>query len=346
MAQEKVPEFLGGVPPGGTTGQVLEKASNTDNDTAWATDDTGGGGGGSSTLLHGGCFLQRVDNTNIRLIPHGHGKLTIPGNSFPSSAVTLTVPDTFVNLTVSGLASGSIYLVFAYNNSGSLALEVKNASSLNEDYIRNTPASGSTYDARIAIRRYYTGSQWNTDWTRVLVGAFVTGSGGVVSANAFNQLNFRSYYNELNSSATSNSYNLYAATTSSLSLAQSSSLTSISDLEIQAITFNFEDFAYQNLEITAYPTSSSSSFKRIGVRCTRHPLSTTASTAKTVYALTTLGMPVSATSHLNDFTFGYAGISIAQTIFRAEANAPEAGMTLLDRSHRVLITNNRVFMGT
>jgi len=33
-----------GVPPGGTTGQVLAKKSNTDNDTEWV-DQTGGGGG-------------------------------------------------------------------------------------------------------------------------------------------------------------------------------------------------------------------------------------------------------------------------------------------------------------
>ena len=35
------------VPPGGTTGQALKKASNTDFDLAWVDDATGGGGGGS-----------------------------------------------------------------------------------------------------------------------------------------------------------------------------------------------------------------------------------------------------------------------------------------------------------
>lgn len=35
-----------GVPIGGTTGQVLKKASNADHDTVWGTDNTGGGGGG------------------------------------------------------------------------------------------------------------------------------------------------------------------------------------------------------------------------------------------------------------------------------------------------------------
>jgi hypothetical protein len=36
-----------GVPPGGTTNQVLAKASDADYDTAWVT---GGGGGGSGTV--------------------------------------------------------------------------------------------------------------------------------------------------------------------------------------------------------------------------------------------------------------------------------------------------------
>lgn len=40
----------GGVPAGGTTGQVLKKVSNTDYDYAWDTDQTGGGGGALNDL--------------------------------------------------------------------------------------------------------------------------------------------------------------------------------------------------------------------------------------------------------------------------------------------------------
>ncbi len=39
-----IPANAGGVPTGGTTGQVLAKASNTNNDVTWA--DAGSGGSG------------------------------------------------------------------------------------------------------------------------------------------------------------------------------------------------------------------------------------------------------------------------------------------------------------
>jgi len=39
-----------GVPPGGTTAQVLAKKSNADNDTDWV-DQTGGGGGGDFLVM-------------------------------------------------------------------------------------------------------------------------------------------------------------------------------------------------------------------------------------------------------------------------------------------------------
>lgn len=42
-----------GVPVGGTTGQVLSKASNTDYDTVWTTPSAGGGETISSFLLMG-----------------------------------------------------------------------------------------------------------------------------------------------------------------------------------------------------------------------------------------------------------------------------------------------------
>lgn len=42
-----------GVPVGGTTGQVLTKASNTDRDTEWTTPSSGGGGGGAVDSVNG-----------------------------------------------------------------------------------------------------------------------------------------------------------------------------------------------------------------------------------------------------------------------------------------------------
>ena len=45
-----IPPTKGALPPGGTTGQVIAKASDTDFDTAWITQTSGGGGGGSAPV--------------------------------------------------------------------------------------------------------------------------------------------------------------------------------------------------------------------------------------------------------------------------------------------------------
>lgn len=50
-----------GVPVGGTTGQILEKASNTDHDTQWADPPVGGGGGLPQYVL---IQDQKAQNTN------------------------------------------------------------------------------------------------------------------------------------------------------------------------------------------------------------------------------------------------------------------------------------------
>lgn len=60
----RIPGIKGeGVPPGGTTGQVLQKHSDTDYDTEWI--DNGGGGGGGA---------KRVDSTpTVRSGAGGNG---------------------------------------------------------------------------------------------------------------------------------------------------------------------------------------------------------------------------------------------------------------------------------
>jgi hypothetical protein len=69
-----------GVPPGGTTGQVLAKASNTDNDTEWIAQTGGGGGGGVTdhgalTGLADDDHTQYHNNTrgDARYSQLGHG---------------------------------------------------------------------------------------------------------------------------------------------------------------------------------------------------------------------------------------------------------------------------------
>lgn len=69
-----------GVPVGGTTGQVLAKASNADRDTEWVN-QTGGGGDPLS--------INAQTGTTYTLVLDDAGKLVTLTNS---SAITLTVP--------------------------------------------------------------------------------------------------------------------------------------------------------------------------------------------------------------------------------------------------------------
>lgn len=72
----------GGVPSGGTTGQVLKKLSNTDYDYTWGTDlDTGGGGGisdgdkGDITLTGSGT-IWTIDNSAVNTIKIADAAIT------------------------------------------------------------------------------------------------------------------------------------------------------------------------------------------------------------------------------------------------------------------------------
>ena len=55
-----------GVPSGGTTGQVLAKASNSDNDTEWITPSGGGGSDSKTRIGLGAGKLVQVDNTKAK----------------------------------------------------------------------------------------------------------------------------------------------------------------------------------------------------------------------------------------------------------------------------------------
>lgn len=92
-----------GVPIGGTTGQVLAKASDTDHDTEWV--DAGGGGGGSS--LPRVSYSPELDNSRVSTGGSGGGSTTYgsTGRAVSTSA---------------GAGGFSLFKVFPSGNSSSV----------------------------------------------------------------------------------------------------------------------------------------------------------------------------------------------------------------------------------
>lgn len=119
-----------GVPAGGTTGQVLSKVSGADNDTEWA--DPAGGSGtvvpsicGGRLTLETGVPVSTTDQT---------AKTTIYWTPFRGAMVALYSGSAWVlrafsetSLALGTLTSGKNYDVFAYDNAGTLALELSAA---------------------------------------------------------------------------------------------------------------------------------------------------------------------------------------------------------------------------
>jgi len=78
QVQGALPTAKGGVPAGGSTGQVLTKNSSSDYDDSWATPSTGGSGGGVN-----------AQTTNYTAVSGDAGKLV----SMNGSSITLTLPN-------------------------------------------------------------------------------------------------------------------------------------------------------------------------------------------------------------------------------------------------------------
>lgn len=76
-----------GVPAGGTTGQILAKASGTDFDTTWVDPPTGGGGSGTVEEVVAGHAVT-VDNTDP-----ANPVVAVPGGKYTNSLTEPTTPE-------------------------------------------------------------------------------------------------------------------------------------------------------------------------------------------------------------------------------------------------------------
>lgn len=95
QVQGALPTAKGGVPAGGSTGQVLTKNSSSDYDDSWATPSTGGSGGGVN-----------AQTTNYTAVSGDAGKLV----SMNGSSITLTLPNP---------APSSTWFIFVENRNSS-----------------------------------------------------------------------------------------------------------------------------------------------------------------------------------------------------------------------------------
>ena len=95
-----------GVPSGGSTGQVLKKASGTDYDTVWANES---GGGGTDNTAH---FVFEIDDTNNNAVTPGTG-VTISAIAAAASAGKAC----FADVTYVSSTSTTVLLLADYNSS-------------------------------------------------------------------------------------------------------------------------------------------------------------------------------------------------------------------------------------
>ena len=170
-----------GVNAGGTTGQVLAKASNDDYDTEWV-DQTGGGGtpagtDGSIQINQSGAFAAVADLTF-------DGNLNVPGNIKALGGGNLQLTGTVVEFLVDSgqsiiLDAGNTsapHTIYLPDDDGTLALEkpvydFKDQELTNDyAYVGYEEPAGAWYIYRRTragnIREYATGtSDYTTNWT-------------------------------------------------------------------------------------------------------------------------------------------------------------------------------------
>jgi len=160
-----------GVDAGGTTGQVLAKASNTDYDTEWV-DQTGGGGtpGGSDTQVQfndGGSFAGDSGLT----YDDAAGALTVGGKTVTTDAPIINLSQTWNNaattftglkLNVTNTASAAASNLLDLQVGGTSLFKVNNNGSINIYTVgTNTPTGFGIGSPATSLLATYTGNRWN-----------------------------------------------------------------------------------------------------------------------------------------------------------------------------------------
>jgi len=160
-----------GVDAGGTTGQVLAKASNTDYDTEWV-DQTGGGGtpGGSDTQVQfndGGSFAGDSGLT----YDDAAGALTVGGKTVTTDAPIINLSQTWNNaattftglkLNVTNTASAAGSNLLDLQVGGTSLFKVNNNGSINIYTVgTNTPTGFGIGSVATSLIATYTGNRWN-----------------------------------------------------------------------------------------------------------------------------------------------------------------------------------------
>lgn len=107
VAQSNGALIIEGIPTGGTTGQILAKASNTSYDTQWIPAPTGGGGGGTWGSITGSLSAQTDLNTAL------NGKAA---TSHTHTAANVTDFSEAVDDRVNGLLAAGTNVSLVYND--------------------------------------------------------------------------------------------------------------------------------------------------------------------------------------------------------------------------------------
>jgi hypothetical protein len=178
------------VPPGGTTGQVLKKNSNTDYDYSWGADNTGGGGGGSLSdgdygdiTVSGSATVMTIDPRTVtfaKMQAIATNKLLGRGTASTGDIEEITLGNNlaFSSTTLNVTAAGSTTQV-QYNNAGSLA---GSASHTWDESAKRLEITGDIYSHNTQASVPTTGAQSLALFSNFTVPASISFAAGAVTA--------------------------------------------------------------------------------------------------------------------------------------------------------------------
>ena len=155
-----------GVPTGGTTGQVLKKASGTDYDTEWAN-ESGGGSGGHTIINSAGTNMTQ--RTGLQFVG-----ADVTDDSTNDKTIVTTIPQSMIG---DAWASGQAYVVGDYRIDGNVLYKCKTDHTSSAS---NRPPYASYWDA-VSV-----GSELSKKWT--LLGSLTSTSGDLTLPSDYKEI--------------------------------------------------------------------------------------------------------------------------------------------------------------
>ncbi|GEM_PF-2210994 len=206
----------------------------------------------TTSQFHGGCRLAFVSTTSIALNPHDGNHVKINGvlYALPSGGVTSANTNTFVSgVGSSNLAASTAYLVYLFNNGGTLALDFWPIAG---GHVTDTSAGNVGVEVR--------SNSGTPDSTRTLVGAVLTNGSAQFQANSGAIIGVANWFNRRRFAVSS----AYSASTSS------TSVVALSGTALTYFQWADEELAFMSWLGTTSLTTTNGFITAIGFNTTQY----------------------------------------------------------------------------